>query len=47
MFEDIFRLVLLYSVSYIFFLYRSPLLCAVFDTISSEIDDFLSVITCA
>ena len=40
-----FRLALLHSVSYLFFLYRSPssLLCTVFDSISSNIDDVLSI----
>ena len=39
-----FRLALLHSVSYFFFLYRSPsLLCTVFDSISSNIDEVLSV----
>ena len=38
-----FQLALLHSVSYFFFLYRSPLLlCTVFDSISSNIDDILS-----
>ena len=39
-----FQLVLLHSVSYFFFLYRSPSssLCTVFDSISSNIDDVLS-----
>ena len=39
-----FRLALLHSVSYFFFLYRSPssLLCTVFDSISSNIDEVLS-----
>ena len=38
-----FRLALLHSVSYFFFLYRSPSssLCTVFDAISSNIDDVL------
>ena len=38
-----FRLALLHSVSYFFFLYRSPSssLCTVFDSISSNIDDVL------
>ena len=40
-----FRLALLYSVSYFFFLYRSPssCLCTVFYSISSNIDDVLSI----
>ena len=40
-----FRLALLYSVSYFFFLYRSAssLLCTVFDSISSNIDEVLSM----
>ena len=40
-----FRLLLLYPVSYFFFLYRSPSssLCTVFDSILSNIDDFLSI----
>ena len=39
-----FRLSLLHSVSYFFFLYRSPLsLRIVFDSISSEIDEVLSI----
>ena len=40
-----FRLALLHSVSYFVFLYRSPssLLCTVFDTISSNIDEVLLV----
>ena len=40
-----FRLTLLYSESYFFFLYRSPSssLCTVFDSISSNIDEVLSV----
>ena len=40
-----FRLALLYSVSYFFFLYRSPSssLCTVFDSISSNIDEVLSI----
>ena len=40
-----FRLALLHSVSYFFFLYRSPSssLCMVFDSISSNIDKVLSV----
>ena len=40
-----FRLALLHSVSYFFFLYRSPslLLCMVFDSISSNIDEVLSI----
>ena len=39
-----FRLALLHSVSYFFFLYRSPSssLCTVFDSISSNIDEVLS-----
>ena len=38
-----FRLALLHSVSYFFFLYRSPSssLCTVFDSISSNIDEVL------
>ena len=40
-----FRLALLQSVSYFFFLYRSPssALCTVFDSISSNIDEVLSI----
>ena len=40
-----FRLALLHSVSYFFFLYRSPSssLCTVFDFISSNIDEVLSI----
>ena len=40
-----FRLALLHSVCYFFFLYRSPssLLCSVFDSISSNIDQVLSI----
>ena len=40
-----FRLALLHSVSYFFFLYRSRslFLCTVFDSISSNIDDVLSI----
>ena len=40
-----FRLALLHSVSYFFFFYRSPslLLCTVFDSISSNIDEVLSI----
>ena len=40
-----FRLALLHSVSYIFFFYWSPSssLCTVFDFISSNIDEFLSI----
>ena len=40
-----FGLVLLYSVSYFFFLYRSPSLslCTVFDSISSNIGEVLSI----
>ena len=40
-----FRLALLHSVSYFFFLYRSPSssLCTVFDSVSSNIDEVLSV----
>ena len=40
-----FRLVLLHSVSYFFFLYRSPSssLCTVFVSISSNIDEILSI----
>ena len=40
-----FRLALLHSVSYFFFLYRSPSssLCTVFDSISSTIDEVLSI----
>ena len=40
-----FRLALLYSVSYFFFLYRPPpsSLCTVFDSISSNIDEVLSI----
>ena len=40
-----FRLALLHSVSYFFFLYRSPssALCTVFHSISSNIDEVLSI----
>ena len=40
-----FRLALLHSVSYFFFLYQSPSLslCTVFDYISSNIDEVLSI----
>ena len=40
-----FRLALLHSVSYFFFLYRSPssALCTVFDSISSNIGEVLSI----
>ena len=40
-----FRLALLHSVPYVFFLYRSPSLslCTVFDSISSNIDEVLSI----
>ena len=40
-----FRLALLHSVSYFFFLYGSPssALCTVFDSISSNIDEVLSI----
>ena len=40
-----FRLALLHSVSYFFFLYRSPFtsLCTVFDAVSSNIDVVLSI----
>ena len=40
-----FRLALLYSVSYFFFLYRSPssTLCTVFDSISCNIDEVFSI----
>ena len=40
-----FRWVLLHSVSYFFFLYRSPFLslCTVFDSISSNIDEVLLI----
>ena len=40
-----FRLALLQSVSYFFFIYRSPssALCTVFDSISANIDDILSI----
>ena len=40
-----FRLALLHSVSYFFFLYRSPssALCTVFDSISFDIDEVLSI----
>ena len=40
-----FRLALLHSVSYFFFLYRSPSssLCMVFDSISSNVDEVLSI----
>ena len=44
-----FRLALLYSVSYLFFLYRSRslFLCTVFDSISSNIDEVLLIIPSA
>ena len=39
-----FQLALLHSVSYLFFLYGSPLsLCMVFDSVSSKIDEVLSI----
>ena len=39
-----FRLALLHSVSYFFFLYRSPsALCMVFDSLASSIDEVLSI----
>ena len=40
-----FRPALLHSVSYFFFLYRSPssALCTVFDSVSSNIDEILSI----
>ena len=40
-----FRLALLHSVSYFFFVYRSPSssLCTVFDSVSSNIDEVLSI----
>ena len=40
-----FQLALFHSVSYFFFLYRSPssTLCTVFDIVSSNIDDILSI----
>ena len=39
-----FRLALLHAVSYFFFLYRSlSSLCTVFDSVSSNIDEFLSI----
>ena len=40
-----FQLALLHSMSYFFFLYRSPSssLCTVFDSISSNIDEVLSI----
>ena len=39
-----FRLALLHSVSYFFFLYRSPsALCTIVDSISSNIDEVLSI----
>ena len=40
-----FRLTLFHSVSYLFFLYRSPSssLCTVFDSVSSNIDEVISV----
>ena len=40
-----FRLALLHSVSYFFFLYRSfsSALCRIFDSISSNIDEVLSI----
>ena len=47
-FEDsylCFRLALLHSVFYLFFLHRSPfsLLCTVFDPVSSNTDEVLSI----
>ena len=44
-----FQLALLHSVSYFFFLYQSPSssLCTVFDSISSNIDEVLSIIPSA
>ena len=44
-----FRLALLHSVSYFFFLCRSPssALCTVFDSISSNLDEVLSIIPTA
>ena len=44
-----FRLALLHLVSYFFFLYQSPssALCMVFDSISSNIDEVLSLNPCA
>ena len=43
-----FRLALLHLVSYFFFLYRSPSLslCTIFDSISSNIDEVLSMNPC-
>ena len=43
--DSCFRLALLHSVSYFFFLYRSPssALCKVFDSVSSNIDEVLSI----
>ena len=38
-----FRLALLHSMSYFFFLYRSPSLCTVIDSISSNIDEIFSI----
>ena len=38
-----FRLALRHSLSYLFFLYRSPSLCTVFDSISSKIDEVHSI----
>ena len=38
-----FRLTLRHSVSYFFFLYQSPSLCIVFDSILSNIDEVLSI----
>ena len=40
-----FRVALLHSVSYFFFLYRSPFssLCTVFDSVSSNINEALSI----
>ena len=40
-----FRLALLYSVSYLFFMYQSPSLslCTVFDSVPSNIDEVLSI----
>ena len=40
-----FRLALLHSMSYFFFLYRSPSssLCTIFDSVSSNIDEVLSI----
>ena len=38
-----FRLALLHAVSFFFFLYQSPSLCTVFNSISSNIDEVLLI----